>query len=443
VLTAGLTALAYLGVAAFLSPLATGVALVTALVLVLLLRPRAARSWNAGDEYSEATGALYFAATEFTAGLKTAKSHATEDRHTRAFGKVTHDLARSWVAAARSYAEVHVLFTVGAVTVLSLLVWAALDVFRLEAAALLVLVFIFLRLIPRFLGLQSGIQQLANALPSHDRVDRLVAEAEAAAEWGEERAGSGPESQAAIREGIVVDGVSFAYPEAEGVPVVRGVSLEIPARSTTALVGPSGGGKTTLADLLIGLLRPTGGEIRVDGEPLAGMDLRGWRRGIGYVAQESFLFNDTIRANLSLWGNDHGEDELFAALAAAGREAFVRELPRGLDTVVGERGVRLSGGERQRLALARALIRRPGLLVLDEATSALDYESEALIRSALRRLRGEMTVVLITHRLYLAQDADRIHVLEGGRLVESGTWHELAAGGSRFAALSASAEAGA
>jgi ABC-type multidrug transport system fused ATPase/permease subunit len=259
-----------------------------------------------------------------------------------------------------------------------------------------------------------------------------------------------------------MEGVSFAYPEAEQGPVVRAVTLEIPANGTTALVGPSGGGKTTLADLLIGLLQPQEGEILVDGAPLASLDLRAWRRGMGYVAQESFLFNDTIRANLTMevggevTGSDaaaNGEGEpaetgdadarLFAALAAAGLEGFVRGLPRGLDTVVGERGVRLSGGERQRLALARALIRRPRLLILDEATSALDYESEALIRDALGRLKGEMTVVMITHRLYLARDADRVHVMEEGRLVESGTWDELMAGGGRFAALSASSRAGA
>jgi ATP-binding cassette, subfamily C, bacterial len=259
-----------------------------------------------------------------------------------------------------------------------------------------------------------------------------------------------------------VDRVSFAYPEAEQGPVVRSVTLEIPARRTTALVGPSGGGKTTLADLLIGLLRPQEGEIRVDGAPLGSLDLRAWRRGMGYVAQESFLFNDTIRANLTLGeGGDEpgsgsarngegepaetgdGDAHLFAALAAAGLESFVRGLPKGLGTVVGERGVRLSGGERQRLALARALLRRPRVLILDEATSALDYESEALIRDALGRLKGEMTVVMITHRLYLARDADRVHVMEEGRLVESGTWDELMARGGRFAALSASSGAGA
>ena len=158
------------------------------------------------------------------------------------------------------------------------------------------------------------------------------------------------------------------------------------------------------------------------------------------MAQDSYLFNDTILANLTLWGTDQGADEMFAALVAAGLEAFVRDLPKGLDTVVGERGVRLSGGERQRLALARALIRKPHLLVLDEATSALDYESEALIRDVLRRLKGEMTVVVITHRLYLAQDAHRIHVVEGGGLVESGSWDELTAPGRRFATLLASGE---
>jgi ATP-binding cassette, subfamily C, bacterial len=487
-LTTGVTAGVYLAVAFYLSPLATGVAAVTALLLLVLLRARAARSRAAGEAWSEASEGVYFTASEFLAGLKTAKSHAAEGRHTRAFGRETRRLADSWVQSARSYADVQFFFTTGAVVVLSLLVWAALEVIRLEAAALLVLIFIFLRLIPRFSSLQNGLQYLANALPALDRVDRVLAEAGAAVEVGvAARAGTAAEAgeggpdpllndhdhvhphlRAPLAEGIRVDGVTYAYPpgldgDAEvgttgqaGVapgarpgtapgtapgtppaPVLHDVTLEIPARRTTALVGVSGGGKTTLADLLLGLLRPDQGRILVDGTPLDQMDLAAWRRGIGYVAQESFLFNDTIRQNL-LPDEGAPDEELLEALRTARLDDFVTRLPAGLDTVVGERGVRLSGGERQRLALARALVRRPRLLVLDEATSALDYENEALIRQALERLHGETTVVMITHRLPLARSADRVYVLDRGRVVQSGTWNELATADGRFRELVAS-----
>ena len=504
ILTTGVTAAVYLAVAFYLSPLATGVAAVTALLLLVLLRARAARSRAAGEAWSEASEGVYFTASEFLAGLKTAKSHAAEGRHTRAFGRETRRLADSWVQSARSYADVQFFFTTGAVVVLSLLVWAALEVIQLEAAALLVLIFIFLRLIPRFSSLQNSLQYLANALPALDRVDRVLAEAGAAAEVGvatgagtaAEARESGPEPllndhdhvhphlRAPLAEGIRVEGVTYAYPPGlEGggeagatgqagappgaapgtatgavpgavlgavpgappgtlpgtlpAPVLHDVTLEIPARRTTALVGVSGGGKTTLADLLLGLLRPDQGRILVDGTPLDQMDLATWRRGIGYVAQESFLFNDTIRQNL-LPDEGAPDEELLEALRTARLDDFVTRLPAGLDTLVGERGVRLSGGERQRLALARALVRRPRLLVLDEATSALDYENEALIRQALERLHGETTVVMITHRLPLARSADRVYVLDRGRVVQSGTWNELAAADGRFRELVAS-----
>lgn len=470
ILTTGLTAAVYLAVAFYLSPLASGVAAVTALLLLFLLRARAARSRAAGQAWSDAAEGVYFTASEFLAGLKTAKSHAAEGRHTRAFGRETRRLADSWVQSARSYADVQFFFTTGAVVVLSLLVWLALEVIRLEAAALLVLIFIFLRVIPRFSSLQNSLQYLANALPALDRVDGVLAEAGAAAEGGGSGAGSGAESGAGpgtgpgaegtaaipLAEGIRVEDVTYAYPpEVEaGVapPVLREVTLEIPARRTTALVGVSGGGKTTLADLLLGLLRPDQGRILVDGTPLDALDLAAWRRGIGYVAQESFLFNDTIRQNLlpdggagqgaGDDGRGAGDNALLEALRTARLDTFVQGLPAGLDTVVGERGVRLSGGERQRLALARALVRRPRLLVLDEATSALDYENEDLIRQALERLHGETTVVMITHRLPLARDADRIYVLDRGQVVQSGTWNELAAADGRFRELAAAATRG-
>jgi len=358
-------------------------------------------------------------------------------------------------------------------------------VIRLEAAALLVLIFIFLRLIPRFSSLQNSLQYLANALPALDRVDRVLAEAGAAAEVrggrgeGEGEGGAAGEApflnnhdpmhlRAPLAEGIRVEEVTYTYPSrrdaaADGgaeaatpgmesaatppppAPVLHAVSLEIPARRTTALVGVSGSGKTTLVDLLLGLLRPDQGRILVDGTPLGELDLAAWRRGIGYVAQESFLFNDTIRQNLLPdEGADAGatpaarDDALLEALRTARLDTFVEGLPAGLDTVVGERGVRLSGGERQRLALARALVRRPRLLVLDEATSALDYENEALIRQALERLHGETTVVMITHRLPLARSADRIYVLDRGRVVQSGSWEELMMADGRFRELVAS-----
>ena len=208
-----------------------------------------------------------------------------------------------------------------------------------------------------------------------------------------------------------LESVSFGY-EDVAEPALGSVTLRIPAGRTTAIVGPSGSGKSTLADLLLGLIVPAEGRVLVDETPLTPELLPAWRDQIGYVPQDSFHFHDTVRANL-LWARpEASEAELQEALevAAAG---FVTRLPQGLDTVLGDRGVRLSGGERQRIALARALLRRPAMLILDEATSSLDSENERRVQDAIERLHGRLTILVITHRLTTVRLADSIHVLDG------------------------------
>jgi ATP-binding cassette subfamily C protein len=186
-------------------------------------------------------------------------------------------------------------------------------------------------------------------------------------------------------------------------------------------VGPSGSGKTTIIDLVIGLLRPESGEIRIDGVPFDTIDLRAWRRMVGYVPQETVLLHDTVLHNVTLGDPAISQAQARAALEKAGAWDFVRALPDGLGTVVGERGGRLSGGQRQRIAIARALIDAPRLLILDEATSALDGESEAEIIATLRALKHDLTILAITHNESLANAADVVHRLEvGGTLRRAG-----------------------
>jgi ATP-binding cassette subfamily C protein len=204
----------------------------------------------------------------------------------------------------------------------------------------------------------------------------------------------------------------------------------------TAIVGTSGAGKSTLADLIMGLIEPQDGAVLIDDVPLDAERLHAWRGCIGYVAQETFLFNDTVRANL-LWAYPGAtEDELRTALRLAAADDFVARLPDGMETVLGDRGVRLSGGEQQRLALARALLRKPSVLILDEATSNLDSENERRIQGAIEALHGGITIVAITHRLSTIRNADIIYVLENGRVIETGDWTSLTAGGTgRFLEL--------
>jgi ATP-binding cassette subfamily C protein len=209
-------------------------------------------------------------------------------------------------------------------------------------------------------------------------------------------------------------------------PALDGAFLRIAPRTTTAVIGPSGAGKTTLADVLAGLLPLDAGTLSIDGVAVAGADRVRWRHSVAYVTQEVFLVHDTVRNNLCWGAAPHERDD--AALADALRQAaaeFVFALPHGLETMIGDGGAMLSGGERQRLALARALLRRPSLLILDEATSALDVDSEARIGAALRTLHGDLTILLIGHRLATLEHADQVLVMERGRIVRSGDWTQL------------------
>ena len=196
---------------------------------------------------------------------------------------------------------------------------------------------------------------------------------------------------------------------------MRDLDLLIEQGSFVGIAGPSGAGKTTFADLLVGLYPPQAGTIRVAGEPLQGEPLRGWRESVSYVSQDPFLFHDTIRRNL-LWARpDASEEELWAALRRAGAETLVERMPLGLETLVGERGTLISGGERQRIALARALLRRPSLLLLDEATNAIDVEGERAILMALRDAPGRPTIVMIAHREASLSLCERLIQFSHGR----------------------------
>jgi len=226
-----------------------------------------------------------------------------------------------------------------------------------------------------------------------------------------------------LEKGVQVHGVHFGY---GGGQVLRGADLEIPAREITAIVGPSGEGKTTLIDLLVGLLAPVSGDVRIDGTSIADLDIRTWRRMIGYLPQDPVLLHDTVGANVTLGDPLPTEADVEEALKLAGAWEFVRQLPQGTETVVGERGGRLSGGQRQRVALARALVHKPKLLILDEPTSALDPEAEAAFCDRLRFLRNYMTVVVVSHQLAVMRAADHVYRIQGGKaFVLTGADYEL------------------
>nr|WP_279303818.1 ABC transporter ATP-binding protein [Salinibacter ruber] len=232
-----------------------------------------------------------------------------------------------------------------------------------------------------------------------------------------------------LSEGVQLKNVHYAYDEG-GKDVLHGVSIEVPVNHTVALVGESGAGKSTLVDMMTLLLKPHTGTVEVDGIPHSEIALDSWREQIGYVSQETVVFDDTVANNICLWQGEIEEDpslreRIIHAAERAHADDFIEDLPNGYQTVVGDRGVRLSGGQRQRLFVARELFKQPNLLLLDEATSDLDTASEQHIQDSIDALRGETTVVIIAHRLSTVKNADRVYVLDEGRVIEQGSYEEL------------------
>ena len=277
--------------------------------------------------------------------------------------------------------------------------------------------FALTRLIPIIGMLMSGKASIEGFTPAYEQLERLRTDA---ADLEEPRGGV---EFLGLKEGIEFKDVVFSYPNRKS--TLSGINLSIPKGRMTALVGKSGAGKTTVVDLILGLHRRESGQILLDGRELDEYNLNSYRNRVGYIPQEPQLFNASIRENL-LWSSPTAsEDDIWNACRLANTEEFVRELTDGLETVLGDRGVRLSGGQRQRLALARAIIRKPDLLILDEATSSLDSESELLIQKSIDSLAREITIVVIAHRLSTIRNADYVYVLDKSKVVEDGSYQDL------------------
>lgn len=378
------------------------------LIIVFLLKNLVRIGRQAGLEQTELIKEMVSRLTDALHGIKPIKAMAGEDhllplleaetrslnltQRSQVFAKETLKAVQEPIAVLFLAAGMFVLITLGDEPV----------------TVVMMLAFVFYRMVTRFNEVQHRYQKMATRESAFWSLMESIEDAEAASETARGR-GLHPLFQSNIR----FENLVFRYGEK---PVLNGVSLEIPAGGFVGITGASGAGKTTIADLIIGLAHPQQGDILIDGVSLRKIDLTAWRKQVGYVPQEMFLFHETIYNNVVLGDTSISRTEVEEAIHAAGAWDFVSRLPNGIDTVIGERGGRISGGERQRIAIATALVRKPKLLVLDEVTTALDPQTEAGICATLRSLAGKVTIVAISHQPALMNEAQTIYRIEAGRV---------------------------
>jgi subfamily B ATP-binding cassette protein MsbA len=399
-------------------------AVAAGLVLLLLFRRLSKYvhklSRKAAKEKGHLNKLLVQAMQSFKYLTSTAEMEHLDSSVMRSVGKLSRYMKRKGVANALTDALGEPL----AVCLMLSVVMVQVVVLEVSLVSVVVALILFYRAILGIMRMQSKWQKTLAKMGSFDMVEKEIARLNVNQEP------SGKVQIGDFSEKLELRDISFAYGKSKET-VLLNLSMAIKANTTVAFVGESGAGKSTLADILTLILRPQTGEILIDGVPGPDIDLSSWRRQIGYVSQETVVFDDTIANNIALWKNDYAKDsEARSRIEKAARQAhaddFIRDLPDGYNTVVGDRGIRLSGGQRQRLFLARELYKQPRLLILDEATSALDSESEKYIQESIDALKRRMTVVLIAHRLSTIQNADKIYVLDKGQVVEEGTYKELA-----------------
>lgn len=420
VIQSGTGFLMYLLVALNISATVTLYTLAGGAVLLLVVRPLLRRTRTIAERVSAVEKEFSQFLSEHIIGLKSIKASGAE-RLARAAGDEQIGLLRAFsmrLTLVRSLSAS--LFQPASLILVVLLFIASYRSPSFSIISFAATLYLIQKIFTYLESGQNALHAVGEYLPYARNISAFKAEL---ARHREARAKEG--APFSFSREIAFENVTFAYDERK--PVLDGVSFTIRAGQIVGLIGPSGAGKTSIADLLLRLFPVGEGRILVDGAPMDDVDLIQWRRHIGYVPQDAFLLNSTIEENIRFYDPSLTSEDITEAAKQANIHDFVTGLPEGYQTVVGDRGVLLSGGQRQRIVLARALAGQPSLLILDEATSALDHESEALIHSSIRALRGKVTVLVIAHRPSTVSDADALLVLSRGKIVEQGSPDELMA----------------
>jgi ATP-binding cassette subfamily C protein len=397
----------YTTLALLVSWKATLTAIVAGLLIVFTLRRFIQKSRRAGKRQTTLLQSLITQMTDSLQSIKSLKAMGSERSVDAVLKAKTAKLNKALQKKVMSKATLGALQEPLMIAFLAVALYIALIQLKMPLATVVAMIFLIRKVLKNIQKMQEEYQEMATADSAYWSLTEKIQE-------GENQREAHPGSRPAVFEGAIrLEGVSFAY---DRTPILRDVSLVLPAGSFTALLGASGAGKTTVADLIIGLLRPQAGEVWIDDQPLAEIDIRSWRRMIGYVPQDTLLLHDTIFVNVTLGDSGFSQKEVESALRAAGAWDFVQHLPKGMQTVVGERGSKISGGQRQRIAIARALVKNPTLLVLDEATTALDPETEIAICRTLRALSGRVTILAISHQSAMLEASEVAYRLEKGAI---------------------------
>ncbi len=404
----------YLTVAFLVSWQVSLIALVLGIVMAVFLIPLVRIARRAGERQTEAFQALLIRLTDLLKGIKPLKAMALENRMGPLLEAKAKSLRRALQMQVLSYELLDNLQEPLIAIFMAIGIYVVISNWSVPLASLLVMAFLFQRSVRLIGKLQKWFQILSVSQSAYWSFRQTLTEVESEQEPFDGRLSP------SLTKGIRFEGVSLSYGTKE---VVRDASFQIPFGQLTVLTGLSGAGKTSIADMLTGLIRPQKGEILVDGVPLSGINLQAWRRIIGYVPQEMFLFHESVFTNITLDDQTLTGEDVREALRKAGALDFVSDLPRGMDSLIGEYGAKISGGQRQRIALARALVRRPKLLILDEVTTALDPHTEAAICKTMLKLKGEMAIVSISHQPAMIESADCIYRVDAGRvhLLEAAT----------------------
>ncbi|MFP3123391.1 ABC transporter ATP-binding protein/permease [Ectobacillus funiculus] len=414
-----------IGIAVWLSTKITMFVLFAGLILAYFSRQFIKKSRVLGNQTSEIAKSYLSGITDHFNGIKDIKSNTLEESRYTWLYTWCQDIEKEQLEFHKLKNKSQLFYKISSAVLIAFLIFVSVKLFKTQPGQLVIIILIFSRLWPRFTGIQSDLEQLAASIPAFKALIELQEECNRAAELQNLEQQYKHVKPMSIEQGIECDNVYFRYNKGESPFTLQNISLKIPANRMTAIVGRSGAGKSTLIDILMGLMQPERGQVLIDGIPLTSDNLLSLRRSISYVPQDPFLFNASIRENLLMIEPNASEEQIWEALEFSAAAEFVSRLPHGLDTLIGDRGVRLSGGERQRLVLARAILRKPSILVLDEATSALDTENEKRIQEAIDRLKGKMTIVVIAHRLSTIRNADQVVVLDQGRIIQMGGVNQL------------------